>query len=510
MGMNRDRKKVFLLGMDGVPLELIQPWLDSGEMPTLKQIQEQSRYGTIVSCIPPSTSAAFASIMTGKNPGKHGIYDFFAKKDVSYDFGINTFSDIKAETVWHILSRHGKKVNILNLPFTYPIKPVNGCIISGLITPHGAKDYCYPEGLLDELSLNVGDYYLHLDEKYEKGNVHKFIDEQNKSNKIMVDYALYMMEKKEWDFFFMHFITTDRVLHEVWHFNDPTHPQYDPKEVRRDGNVLKEFYIRLDREIKRVIDRLEDNTTLIIFSDHGFCGIERFINMNTWLLLNGYITLKNSILTKIKYIFNRYGFNYYSIGKLLLKMKLTKYLMRKDFEGRQAGQQKFFLSLMDVDWRKTLAFSSGFWSQIYINRKNYFKNGIVDENEYPRLLEEIKEKLFTLRDPDTGEKLIDKVYFKKEIYSGAWLDYAPDILFEMKNKRYKPLGLADFPSTAIIEDIFGCTGNHSHTGLIMIKGPEVNNYGYTIHNASIYDIAPTVLKLFNILPDNDMDGKPLI
>jgi predicted AlkP superfamily phosphohydrolase/phosphomutase len=154
--------KVFAIGVDGGTLELVRPWAQAGKLPTFARMMAQGAVGELESTIPPITGPAWASFMTGKNPGGHGVGDWMRRVDGGYRLTPVNATEIKSRLFWDLLGQAGKRVGIINVPVTYPPRPLNGFLISGLLTPRGSQDFTYPPALAQELQQELGSYQAHL------------------------------------------------------------------------------------------------------------------------------------------------------------------------------------------------------------------------------------------------------------------------------------------------------------------------------------------------------------
>ena len=278
MGPMQDNSRILVIGLDGVTLDLVDLWLD--DLPNLKALRESGAYCPLLSTYPPLTTPAWASFMTGKSPGNHGIYEFFRRRSNSYSQELNTFPDLREVTLWELFSNGGKRVGVVNVPFTYPPPRVGkGFFISGLLTPFGATNFAHPPSILKELEERFGPYRLHHNEK----NPQRLIDELYEVLQYRLESTLYLMREKEWDFFMVHFYGTDTVQHEFWHLCDRTHPQFTEEDFERYGNVILEHFKRADAAVGRLITEAGDRTCVIVMSDHGFGKITKFFNVNLWL-----------------------------------------------------------------------------------------------------------------------------------------------------------------------------------------------------------------------------------
>ena len=510
MPVREKKRRVFVVAWDGATLDLLGPWCQQGELPTLQSILESGAHGKLASTFPPLTGPAWASFMTGKSPGNHGVFEFFRRRPGSYSQVLSSPSSVHGRSLWKLLSQADRKVGVINVPLTYPPEEVNGFLISGLLTPRDCADWAYPKELVQELREQVGTYLIHHDEKYTKSNVENLLLEQHRILQSRTEAALYLIREKQWDFFMVHYYGPDRMTHEFWHLLDPSHPQHDAQERQRFGNVVLDFFRRLDSDLGKLLATLDENVVVILMSDHGMGPVTKFLNVNSWLMSEGYLRLKGDVLTRVKQGLFRAGFNYYTLGKLVLQAGWGKKAVQIGRGRRQELQERVFLSFRDVDWSRTRAYSMGNYGQIYANLRGREPQGCVEPGpEYEGLLEELTERLGSLVDPESGKKVVERVFRAHDVYSGEFVDQAPDLLFLTSDMQYKALGLSDFNSPRVLEPVYGCTGNHRMEGLVALQGNEVIGEGITIEGASIEDLAPTILYLLGVPVPREMDGEVL-
>jgi predicted AlkP superfamily phosphohydrolase/phosphomutase len=170
-------RRVLVLALDGATFDLIGPWLDDGSMPNLARLRAEGACGKLRSIVPPVTAPAWCSFMTGKNPGKHGVFEFFLREPGRFE-EIPVSSRVRAgRTLWEILGDAGREVLVVNVPVTYPPSPVNGSLVGDFLTPIGARDFTWPPGLLDEIEAATGPFQLYHVEVYRKGRAGVVLDE---------------------------------------------------------------------------------------------------------------------------------------------------------------------------------------------------------------------------------------------------------------------------------------------------------------------------------------------
>jgi predicted AlkP superfamily phosphohydrolase/phosphomutase len=285
------------------------------------------------------------------------------------------------------------------------------------------------------------------------------------------------LETDDWDLFVAAIETTDRISHMMWRLIDPTHPMYDAALAARYGNAIENVYKRADDLVGRLRAKLPPDVVFIVMSDHGFHSFRRGVNLNTWLVQNGYMAFQGQ-----------------ESGKKTLA----------DLFGRG----RFFEG---VDWSRTKAYAVGL-GQIYFNLKGREGQGIVSPGaEYTQLQNEIRSKLLGLADPKTGQPVFRDIYKRDDIYKGEYLQNAPDLEVGF-NDGYR-VGWQDTLggiSRDVIEDNDRkWSGDHCATAAEISGGILFMNRRIASDHPSIMDLAPTILKYLGVPLPADYDGKPL-
>lgn len=514
-------KKVLILGLDGSTWDVFIPLSEEGVMPNLKSLLQQSSWGKLISVIPPVTATSWSSFCTGLNPGKHGVFEFLLRrKGISEKLvsRSNPFGEIPANStlrdgkaLWVLADESGLRSIVIGVPLTYPPEKINGLIIGDFLTPLGKRDFVEPPSVLDELERLFGPYKLYHRQVYSRRTVKKVIEELHDILDFNLRVALHLMKTQDWDLFFLHIWGTDRAQHELWHLLDPDHPNHDPSEANTFAPLLKDFYRKLDEGIAMLLDQA-GNGSKIIASDHGFGPIRRFFNMNVWLLENHYLDLKKDLATFLKSGIHNAGMTPVLFYRIAMALGLAKHRLAGGFHSRQRMQillNKLFLSLNNVDWEKTWAYSRGNYGQIYINLKGREPFGIVAEGSaYEKLRQELREKLLSIQDAD-GNQIFDRVYMREEIYKGPYVDEAPDIVLLPKDMSDKALGTLDFTSNRFLFPAYGNSGDHRLEGILLAMG-EPFRKNYRFNQISIIDVAPTIMHVLGIPIPRQVDGKVAI
>jgi predicted AlkP superfamily phosphohydrolase/phosphomutase len=504
-------RRVWTLGLDGATLDLIRPWADQGQLPVLGRLMRGGVSGPLRSTYPPLTGPAWASFMTGMSPGRHGVLEFFRRQPGTYRQILNTYRDVDAGPLWRLLSEAGKRVGVMGVPMTYPPDAVNGFMISGLLTPAGRRDFTFPISLLDELEARLGSYRLRHDEKYRRNAPEPFIREQYEILENNVQAALYLMHKEPWDFFMVHLLGSDRVQHEFWHLLDPAHPQHDPAERRRYGNVILDFFRQMDAAVGRLVEALDEDVVILVMSDHGFGPVKRFINLNTWLLQQGLMRLKPGPKTALRHLLYRLGINYNTAAHWVLKLGFGRQAMELGRQRREVLQRRLFLSLDDVDWAQTKVYSVGNFGQMYVNLRGREPQGSVAPGaEYEAVLDDLAQRLRAMTDPETGRSVIAEIFRREDVYEGPHAHASADLMFLTRDMEYKAMGLSDFSSRRVFDPVYGTTGHHRMDGLMIWHGAGVIREGQVFEGARIQDLAPTLLFLMGQPVPAEMDGCVLL
>ena len=223
--------RVLIVGLDGATFDLIRPWVAQGRLPRLQALLAQGTAGELRSTVPPMSPPAWSSFMTGVNPGKHGIFDFTERKPGTYEIQFVSSRQRKAETIWKILSRAGKRVCAVGVPTTYPVEAVNGVMISGFDTPAMNEKAIHPPGLYAEIVEKVGEYILSSDvmrHVYDQ-RIDLAVETMLRCIRRKADIAKYLWAREPWDCFMVVFGETDSAIHYFWKHHDPQSPQYAPR-----------------------------------------------------------------------------------------------------------------------------------------------------------------------------------------------------------------------------------------------------------------------------------------
>ena len=464
--MSSFSNKIFVLGLDGCTWQLLDPLIDEGIMPNLKKVVLNGVRGVLESTLPPYTAPAWVSCVTGVNPGKHGIYGFTLKKRGVVEGEFVDSTQIRVPKVWEYVNKAGLTVGLINVPVTYPVEPLDGFIVPCFLTPLGKEDYSYPQSIYRDF-LVPNNYIINVRlakvQEFSEATVAKTIDDLKNmtANRYRVMEAL--KDAYDPDFFMIVFQSIDKIQHKFWKYIDPNDPLSETSSARKIRPLLLRVYRQIDDIIGTIIDRLDRDTTLYLVSDHGFGSQRRNFFLNKWLAANGFLTIRKSELVVFR-LFSRYFRN-------------AKFFKRN-------------VDILDhpiyrfIDFEKSEFIGSDPYEQGI-----YYLGDPADNNYFERI-SLLKNKLSMLTDPDTGESMFEKVYHRRELYRGDYIDHAPDIVLKQRNPSYNLT--RGFPlKNMFFSDILNASGCHQPEGIFAAYGRNIKA-GKTI-NADITDITPTIL-----------------
>lgn len=467
--MSEGADRAFVLGLDGVPWPLIEPWIEGGELPAFAELVDEGAAGPLRSTRPANTPIAWPSIATGTWPDRHGLYEFM-KLGSDYSQRPNSREDVRQPPLWDLLA----PAVVANVPMTYPAGGVgeDGTMVAGMMTPTtDAEGFTHPPELGAEIADEIPEYRVGL-------KWHEYGDDRRAE--FLADFAeLFegrrkllrsLMEREDWRLFFFTFTAPDRLQHLIW-----------------DEDVILDHYRHLDAVLAEVMtycDRLD--AALYVVSDHGFGPVSRVVNVNRALADAGLLTptepsgvraaLSRAGVTKSRALaaLDRVG-----IDDETLVERLPASLV--DSVARAVPGDH---ALYDVDSGRTRAFQHGLGS-VYVNDAARFDEGPVDPADRDRVTREVIETLSSLTDPDTGEAVLS-------VHDGDDLnpedECAPDVIVEGLEGYHVASALGD----ETVVDADDVAAYHRPEGIFFARGPSIAA-GTAVEGASVVDVAPTLL-----------------
>jgi predicted AlkP superfamily phosphohydrolase/phosphomutase len=501
--------KVIVIGFDGAPWETVSKWAEHGELPTFRRLIKGGSAGVLKSTLPISTSPAWKCYSTGKNPGRFGMFYWFNFDVTAKTLLLTDSRTAKAKEIWDYLTENGYSSAVVDMPTTYPPKKLNGIMVSGFPS-FDHMSYTFPERLKGELQAKYG--YLvnpRFPLRRRQGTTgaeasrsrDAALAEAESIIKSRFSFARDLLRRGDLDFLHLTVFLIDNVQHYLW-----------GPMVFRDGEygqTLLGFWKLLDAELDELLELVDLNQTRVfIMSDHGATFLKARFRFNNWLERRGDLGRRNGGFSFSGALF-RLGLSretaqrYAStrVGRLLSKLIPYGLTARMWLWLRvKQGEANEWEVTSSMDWSRTRAAMVG-ESLLYVNLPR-------DDPRYEAYREELAGAIKQMKDPEDGASIAGRVLKSDEFYSGPYLREAPDLLVE-------PAPGYSFDISLSADGLWERTGPdtdyssfHTSDGLLIANGPEIPR-GVRLEGASLYDIAPTILRIYGLEYPGEFDGRNL-
>jgi predicted AlkP superfamily phosphohydrolase/phosphomutase len=444
-------KKIIILGWDcAAPRLIFDRFRD--KLPNVGRIMQHGLWGNLRSIIPPITIPAWRCMVTGKTPGELGLWGFRHRSGDSYtDFDITTSIDIERNAIWDIIGTREKKSICSAIPPSYPPYEINGNLISCFMTPSVDRQYTYPESLKNEISGLVGEYPV--DTEFRVDDKDRIRDTAFEMTDKHFRVFEHLLKNKGWDFAMHVEIGLDRIQHAFWRYFDESHHLYEKDSKYR--NVVADYYRLLDDRLGRIMEMADDETLVIVASDHGAKPMEGAFCVNQWLAKEGYLKLRNK---------------------------------------PQKGQG---IRDADILWKKTSAWGwGGYYSRIFFNVKGRESQGCIKQKNLSKEIEKLKKKIKNIRGPK-GEEWNTIVLTPDEAYENS-KGQKPDLMVFWDDLSWRSAGTLGHDTMYLKENDTGPDdGVHDWDGIIMAWKRNWNK-GSQLTGVNLLDIFPTVMKYLDV------------
>lgn len=441
--------RLLIIGLDCAAPELIfDRWRD--ELPTLAGLMERGVYGRMESCVPAITVPAWACMMSSRDPGQLGVYGF--RNRGSHDYGnmvVANAEAIRVPRLWNLLGDAGLHVGVIGVPQTYPVRPVNGELVSCFLTPSARSSFTHPPGLKDDIASWIeGEFLLDVpdfrseDKAAILRNIYTMADQH-------FEVCRKLLERHDYDFFMTVDMGVDRIHHAFWKDMDARHPKHQPGSLF--ANAIREYYQYIDEQVASLLERVDDNTMVLVVSDHGGKVMLGGIGLNEWLIQEGYLVLKE------------YPSAYVALEQC------------------------------DIDWEKTTAWGAGgYYGRVFLNVQGREPHGTIPPERYEQVRDELAAKLCALPD-HTGAQIGTRAFRPGELYRDVE-GIAPDLLVYFGDLDWRSVGSIGRRELYTFENDTGPDdANHAQYGMLIFFDPRNPGGGRHVGDVSIYDIAPTLL-----------------
>jgi predicted AlkP superfamily phosphohydrolase/phosphomutase len=496
--------KIFCLGLDGATFDVIDPFVKQGYLPNIRKLIEGGTRGILNSVILPFTPQAWGSFLTGVNPGKHGVFGFKEKGNGGYGFQFVNNKTLKTKTLYNLLSEADKRLIMVNIPMTYPPEEVNGILIGGMDSPGLNSDFTYPKEMKEELLRVAPDYVIHLhvgagylDSDAKRRSALKGLLKMIEAREQAV---LHLMDHYPWEFFAVNFSATDQIQHHFWRYMGADNEFSD---------AVLNVYSRVDEAVGRIVDRLDDETTLFVMSDHGAGPASDIVFfIDEWLKEKGLLCFKRAApVAAVKRAVVDAVLTFFS-KKLSSRIKDTLMRILPGVRVKSLG----FVRRSLIDWSGTKTFSGEHPATLRINLMGRDKHGTVDEDAYEGLRDRLIRELEALEDSETGARIIEKVYKREELYESEYLHKAPDLIIQTKDFAHQVKG-GPYPRKSYNRILsrkksgdFFVNGVHRLNGIFVAYGHGIRAKG-AVEPLSIMDLFPTILYCLCLKIPRAVDGR---
>jgi predicted AlkP superfamily phosphohydrolase/phosphomutase len=371
MTANRHDHRVVVVGFDGAPPHLLQPWAEQGHLPAFARLLREGAWGTMASTPQCNSAPAWSSFATGLNPGRHGIFSFMNRVRGSYAARRIDARDRQGETFWEAAGAQGRRCAILNVPVTYPVSPLNGLQVADWLCPSlTSPGATYPAELATELQNLVGEYRFHADVKRHAlaGKHQSALQNLSEGLQQKAQVGRLLWEREAWDLFVLVFVETDAAQHYYLHTGDEKHPLHPQAQAMGLEGALLEIYRQADAILGELMASLDDQTTLVVLSDHGATANTQGRAFMRGLLRNlGLLQMKppGSATDRLRQSLVRGR----QRGFELLNAHLPKAVKVRLNALLPKARERVFADAFthDVDWAQTKAYSYYWETDPYIN-----------------------------------------------------------------------------------------------------------------------------------------------
>jgi len=484
--------KILVIGLDAATMELIEPWAQAGHLPVLAELMREGASARLLSTPNMHSASAWTSILTGLNPGRHGLFvfsdrDFATGKQLFFKGG-----DRHGELISSHLARHGLTAGFINVPMTYPAKhEEGGFMISGLDAPSLNERAFSPRELESELLNLFPRYHFSphdLGELMKSGRLDEAISAWIALTETQTAAAEYLIAHRPVDFFMIVYTASDWAGHNLW----------KAREASPAKNPLLEIYRVLDVAIGRLMRLVNSQTQIYIVSDHGMgrhTGAS--YQLADWLEDRGYMVrtkgpqARRSIMRASS-----------KAAKALLPASLREQVKARLGEDRverlQAVEKDSFYS--SIDWKRTSAYSEPGRHVININLEGRNEHGTIKRSEYDEICSRIIDDLHGWAD-SRGVKAVERVAHRDEVYSGPFAERASDLYIYWNSA-------ADFgaPPQEVKDRGFWWSGDHRPEGILISKGPGIKSNA-KVASATVYDLVPTFMYASGLPVPDKLDGR---
>jgi predicted AlkP superfamily phosphohydrolase/phosphomutase len=502
------KPRVVVIGLDGATFRQVLPRVEEGKLPSFGKLLKEGARGTLESTVPPTTPPAWSSMLTGVNPGRHGIFDFRLTPHADVQRPLIDMGRMKSIKIWEALERAGMTAGFLNVPVMYPPVPLKGWMVSGMMTPSREAAFTWPVELKEELLAALPDYVVDVDiPRYDNTfweDMEVFLDDLEHCTRRRIDAFFHLWERRPVDFLMAVFIATDRIGHLLWKLLDPACPHSRTAPAAKVRRRVDAIYGLLDGLLGEAAARAErGGSMLVVMSDHGFGATDGFFNANRLLEEMGLLRIRKEVAAR-----KRMFYRAWKIGDSRLVTRILPKGFQRRLRGRiRKGRSSFINDLEPfLDFEGTPVFYASIPCHGYFIRRAGSGAVVTGDAAYGETRERVKRALEEVRHPD-GKPMVSGLWDREELYSGPMVRFAPDVVFAMRDFSIVPrplLGATDLYRPASDQP----NGFHRMDGIVLLWGEGISSA--MIENAKMIDIAPTIIDKMNLPMPPVVEGKSLL
>jgi predicted AlkP superfamily phosphohydrolase/phosphomutase len=457
------KTRALLIALDGADFRVLDPLMRNGDMPYLKAFMERGCRADLRSTAHPLTPPAFATMVTGRGPGHHGVFDFVRGEDKGRGvfFTLYSADDLRCETIWSIADRQGLSSTSLNFVMTSPVKPVRGYVVPGMVQWKHLRRHVYPSSLYETLKTFpwfqprtmcwdfdhigkaiVGDYQT---------DSRDWIRHHIERERQWFGIARHLMETDPTDLFSIVFDGADKLQHICWEYLDPDlTPEHPSPEWRETRELTLEYFRALDGFLADLVERAGPECQTLIVSDHGFGPAHLTFRVNQFLCDLGHLAWRDR-------------------DKSLV-----------------SGEKEFQL---DLDWSRTVAYCATRSSNgVFIRVAREPGEVGVAPAEYEAFRNRLADAFRTVRDPVTGRPVVREILVRETAFPGPAMRLAPDLTLVLDD--YGMVWTS--PGDDLVEHKRQIKGTHYPNGIFLAAGPGIRPGGLS-DPLDMDRIAPTML-----------------
>jgi predicted AlkP superfamily phosphohydrolase/phosphomutase len=480
-------KLVVIFGLDGATYTVLDELVARGVMPYLGQFMAEGARATLLSNIPPLTPPAWTSLVTGRNPGQHGITGFFQyQSPESLAIQIVSARQVQSETIWSMVNRCGLRAGSLNFVVHHPAPPVDGYIVPGWIPWRWMKRMSHPRNLIERIVQQLPGFNLKeigMDFDQERRSV---VGEAIEDYRAWID--LHIRRDRQWFALLRHqmlhdpchltgvvFDGVDKIQHSFWPYLDPRRePQNPGPEYLEIREACWDYFRRIDDFLRETVQLVGSDAAVFVVSDHGFTGSDEIVYINTWLEREGYLAWKQDTATAAD-------------------------------DSQELEPDFYRLSAFDMSRTQAFALTASSNGIHIVVRGKKAEHGIRPE-EYENFRGNLRDALLTrCVDPNTGEPLVTEVWTREEVFAGPHMELAPDLTLTLRDHGFFSVRR----SHTILRKRPRLMGTHHPEGIFLARGAGIQAGARLDEPARLIDVAPTVLFSLQAPIPANLDGRVL-